>query len=317
MELADLGSAGRRLIGMRQLLHFFAIGAALFVAKATLPRVMPRERPTIEVLVPKGAQGVELAQRIEEAILVEEGLRFGWAESDPVVRRRLAVNMAFASGAPIPSSDAAIDEASVAEAFALGMHRSDPVVRGRLVSRVRQILDTPAPAELPDDATLAAHLESHRARFERPSRVELVHVMLARDRRGATLEADAAALLARLRSGVLRDEGAEAEGDPNPLLAHRQRASIAALDRLFGSGFGDAVARLEPGVWSGPIASSYGVHLVRVDAREDALLPALDSIRARVLADYLAVTRPARIARRLGELRERYTVRIVRGGGSS
>ena len=68
---------------MRPLAHFFAIGAVLFVAKGALPRLLPADRPSIEVVVPRStrapesARGAALTQRVDEAILVEEGLRFG------------------------------------------------------------------------------------------------------------------------------------------------------------------------------------------------------------------------------------------------
>ncbi len=302
---------------MRALVHFFVLGGALLAAKTALPRFLPRERPTVEVVVPESLDDVEVAQRVDEAILVEEGLRFGQAERDPVIRRRLAVNMAFASGRPVPESDAAIDEDDVDGAFALGMHRTDPVVRGRLVTRVRQLLEAPAPSDLPDDATLEAHLEAHRERFERPARLALVHVFFAHDRRGEAARADAEALLGRLRDGSVRDAEAFAIGDPSPLMPPRQDATVAALDRLFGEGFGGECAGLVLGAWSGPIASSYGVHLVRVDAREAPRPVTLASARARVLADYLESTRAARAARRMSDLRARYSVRVVRAGGAS
>jgi hypothetical protein len=312
VELADLVPA-ERVNAMRPLLHFFAIGAALLVSKSLLPRLAPQERPTIEVVVPEAVHGPALAQRVDEAILVEEGLRFGWAESDPIIRRRLALNMAFARGEPAPAND---DDA-VDEAVALGMHRSDPVVRGRLVSRVQQILDKPAAGEIPDDATLAAHMEANPARFERFPRIEFVHLTFTRNRHGEAAASNATALLDRLRRGAVLFEAAIALADPTPLLAMRQRASVTAADRLFGEGFGGAVAALEVGAWSGPIPSSFGWHIVRVDARDGGGLPPLERVRARVLADYLAATRAARIARRLSDLRQRYTVRVVRGGGSS
>ncbi|HEY6562462.1 MAG TPA: peptidylprolyl isomerase [Polyangiaceae bacterium] len=316
VELADLVPAGQ-VNAMRPVLHFFAIGVTLFVLKSLLPRLAPQERPAIEVVVPEAVHGPALAQHVDEAILVEEGLRFGWAESDPIIRQRLALNMAFARGEPAPTSDAAIDKAAVHEAVALGMHRSDPVVRGRLVSRVQQILDKPAPGEIPDDATLVAHMEANRARFERSPRIELVHLAFTRHRHGEAAASSATALLERLRRGAVLFETATGLADPNPLLAVRQRASVTALDRLFGEGFGRAVAALPVGAWSGPIRSSFGWHIVRVDARHEGRLPPLERVRARVLADYFAATRAARIARRLRDLRQRYSVRVVRGGGSS
>ena len=183
MELADLVPA-RPVNAMRPLLHFFAIGVMLFVLKSLLPRLAPQDRPAIEVVVPEAVHGPALAQRVDEAILVEEGLRFGWAESDPIIRRRLALNMAFARGEPPPANDDAVVDAAVHEAVALGMHRSDPVVRGRLVSRVQQILDKPAAGEIPDDAMLVAHMEANRARFERFPRIEFVHLAFTRNRHG-------------------------------------------------------------------------------------------------------------------------------------
>jgi hypothetical protein len=316
VELADLVPP-RQVNAMRALLHFFVIGVALFVLKSLLPRLTPEQPPTIEVIVPEAVHGPALAQRVDEAILVEEGLRFGWVESDPIIRRRLALNMAFARGLPAPTGEAAIDQAAVDEAVALGMHRSDPVVRGRLVSRVQQILDTPAPGEIPDDATLRTHLEANRTRFERPARIAFVQLAFTRNRHGDAAASSAGALLDRLRRGAVHFEEAAALADSKPLLAVRQHASITTLDRLFGEAFGRAVAALEVGAWSGPIRSSFGWHVVRVDARDAQSLPQLERVRARVLADYLAGTRGARIARRLSDLRQRYSVRVVRAGGAS
>ncbi|MBC7173984.1 MAG: peptidyl-prolyl cis-trans isomerase [Polyangiaceae bacterium] len=314
MELTDLVPTERHLM-RTALSHFFLLGGALLFAKSMLPHVLPHERPTVEVVVPSSARDADLSLKVDEAILVEEGLRFGWAETDPVIRRRLALNMAFANGATVPESDATIDDAAVVEALALGMHRSDPVVRGRLATRVRAILATPAEDELPDDATLLAHLTEHRSRFERASRVHFVHLMLPTGSPSPALDAEA--LVERLERGELTFDSAAALGHSNPLLPSLQRASVDAIDRLFGRGFGTAIAALEPGRWSGPFASAYGMHLVRVDRREEARLPSLESVRARVLADYLDETSHARVARRLAELRERYEVRVVRGEGTS
>ena len=55
---------------------------------------------------------------------------------------------------------------------------------------------------------------------------------------------------------------------------------------LFGQQFAAAVVDLEPGVWSGPIESGYGVHLVFVDGRIEARLPELDEIRDQVRREW-------------------------------
>lgn len=271
---------------------------------------MPKERPVIEVVVPVSSDGVERAARTDEELLVEEGLRFGWATTDPVIRRRLVANMAFARGATALTTSAE-DESALREALALGMQRTDPVVRGRLVSRMSDLLATPSPSEQPDDARLMAYIDAHRERYEAPGRLRFTHVVLARQARGDHLAADAAALLARLRAEDATGDAAATLGDPVPLLPAHQDASVTTTDGLFGEGFGEAVAALPTGEWDGPLASGYGLHLVRVEAREGGSLPALDAIRGRVRGDYLTETRPARIARRLAKLRERYAIRVV------
>jgi hypothetical protein len=299
----------------RAVIHFFVLGALLLGARAVIARLVPHGRPVVEVVLPEGLDEAATRRRIDEAIMVEEGLRFGWATTDPIIRRRLAMNMSFAAGTPSPVTDAIAPEV-IEEALALGMDRSDPVVRGRLVYRLERVLAAVGPEEQPDDATLRAHLEAHRARFERPERVTLVHVLL-RHEGHADPEAEAAALLERLRREGVSVDAAPRLGDTIPLLPPRQRSSIINLDRTFGGGFGEAVASAPVGEWSGPYASSFGVHLVFVEAREASRLPPLEAIRGRVLADYQDEQSRVRIARRLAELRDRYEVRIVRAPEAS
>lgn len=294
---------------MRATAHFFALGAALLLGRAGVAALVPRELPTIEVVVPRSLDSAGREIRIEEALLVEEGLRFGWARSDPVIRRRLVANMAFAGGvdeAAVPPDD----EAMVGEALALGMQRSDPVVRGRLLSRMRELLSRP-PSGDPDAPRLEAYLAAHRDRYEQPGRVRFTQLALSRQGHGDHLAADAAELLSQLRAGTGGKGGGATPGDSLPLLPPHQDSSVAALDARFGDGFGESVAALPVGDWAGPVASSYGLHVVRVDAHEDARLPPLSEIRERVLSDYLAETRPARIAERVAALRARYRIRVI------
>lgn len=302
---------------MKPLFHFFLIGGALFLGKTALHPLAPVERATIEVVVPENAGDAARATRVDEEILVREAVRLGWVETDPVIRRRLTQNMAFVNGAPEGKDGARIDEPVVRRAVALGMHLTDPVVRGRCVTRMRELLAAPSPADVPGDAALRAFLVEHEARYARPGVLEFAHVLLSPRARGTTLEAAAASLLGKLQEGDTEPTLASAMGDVDPLLPVLQRGSIPGIDRLFGAGFGDAVAELPAGRWAGPLASPHGLHLVRVVTVERARAPELPAVRERVLADYLDEHRTARIARRMAELRERYTARVVTAEESS
>ena len=83
-----------------------------------------------------------------------------------------------------------------------------------------------------------------------------------------------------------------------------------AVDGVFGTGFFDRLAELPVGVWTGPVQSSYGVHLVQIVERVPARTPPLEEIRDAVLKDWRVVK-----AQRLRELhferlRERYVIEI-------
>ena len=62
--------------------------------------------------------------------------------------------------------------------------------------------------------------------------------------------------------------------------------------------------------WSGPIASAYGYHLIKVDSRISAKTPTLDEVRSDVLAAYQEQARKARNAAFLDGLRKKYRVEI-------
>lgn len=55
---------------------------------------------------------------------------------------------------------------------------------------------------------------------------------------------------------------------------------------MFGRDFGEQLAGLVVGTWCGPIESGYGLHLVRIDAREEGYLPPFEDVRERVLRDF-------------------------------
>ncbi len=81
---------------------------------------------------------------------------------------------------------------------------------------------------------------------------------------------------------------------------------------MFGKGFFERLAELPPGVWAGPVASGYGVHLVRILDSLAARTPPLEEVRDAVLRDWKAAK--ARELRELhyARLRERFIVEIRR-----
>lgn len=247
---------------MRPLLHFAAIGALLFAAERWIAARPVPAAPAARVAT-------------DEDLLVREARRLGLDRADPVVRARLVRNLRT-------TDEESSSDALYREALALGMDQSDFVVRRRLGERMEARLRAAgADAPIPEPA-LRAYYDEHISVWTTPEALEIAHVFFSRARRGAAAEADARTALDLLRAARVGPDQGPALGDPFLLGSQLPARTGAALARDLGPRFAEAVGRLEPGAWSEPIASSYGVHLVWVRARLPARSEPFEAVRGQV-----------------------------------
>jgi parvulin-like peptidyl-prolyl isomerase len=258
-------------VSARPYLRFALVGAVLFAFDLAAPRA---------AAPPAGLD--------DDALLVHAALARGLHETDDVVRRRLAQNLRF-----LRPDDARDDDALVREALALGMHESDLVVRRRLAQKMRLLLAEPARAAEPTEAELAAWLAAHPERFTEPARVTLAQLYFRDAPR-------AEAALARLRAGAAPD----GLGDPLPLPRELPSHAAAELAARLGPVFADAVFAAEDEGWFGPVASSYGAHLVCIRGRQAARLSALATVRGEVREALLAERAEAAVRAGIAALRQ-------------
>lgn len=260
------------------LFHFAVLGAAIFGLHAA---VAPRPR--------------------DERIVVSADFVAGLRQE----------HAARAGRPPTPEEERALvdrfvdEEVLYREAVALGLDRGDPIVRRRLAQKMMFVAEDGAARE-PSDAELAAYLAAHADRYREPPRLSFRHVFLGRDRRGDAATADAQRLLPDLAAGAKP----ESLGDPFLQGASFSRRAPGDLEAVFGKAFTDALLAAPAGVWAGPIASSYGAHLVHVDDRVEGALPPLAAVRARLRADLRDERRDTAVRTMREQLRARYRVEI-------
>ena len=175
-------------------------------------------------------------------------------------------------------------------------------------------LETYGSARLPepDESELEAYLAEHSDRFVQPARLSLHHVYFSRDKRGDAAEADARAALARIAAKPQDPRAADAEGDPFMFPRDLGLRSERELAKTFGAGFAARVFDLPVGRFSGPVASAYGEHLVRVHEKLPQTLPELDAVRKEVFESLQEERGRKALQERLRSLRERYAVRVER-----
>jgi hypothetical protein len=257
--------------------HFVAVALAMLVLQRWLAPQPPASR-----IVVSGA--------VREAIRSEHVARTGVppsAEEERGLIRRFVE-----------------EEVLYREALALGLDRGDTIVRRRLVQKMEFLLD--ADGGEPSEEALAAYLEAHRRRYAEGERVSLVQVYVRSGAGGAAAEERAEELRAHLAAGA---DPARA-GDPflhGRSFALRTREDLAAL---FGDDFAAAALVAPLGVWTGPLRSAYGIHLVRIDERRPPRDPALDEVRGAVARDWRAAAEDRRRRAALDALRERYEIVI-------
>ena len=202
------------------------------------------------------------------------------------------------------------EEVLYREALALGLDQDDLIIRRRMRQKM-EFLNADLTEQQPTDADLQAHLEANPDSFRRPARFSFQQVYLNPQHAGEGPERRAQALLGRLQAaGPAADLDFQALGDPTLLPPQMQRATPRDIANAFGSDFADAVAQAQRDAWSGPHASAYGLHLLRVTDSEPGGLPTLAEVRPLVEREWANERRQEANARFYQALRDRYTVEI-------
>lgn len=265
------------------LVHFLVLGAVLFGVDAWVASRAPR---------PADAKRIEItAGHLEQ---MREGYRRQYQRlpDEQELRGLITAHLR--------------EEVLYREALALGLDREDSIVRRRLAQKMEFLTGDLMQAAPPDDATLQQFFVGRAAQYAKPGRVSFRHVFFSAQKRGPQADAAAKVALTALTQGASEEslgdgflhgfEFAEQTGDD--------------LTALFGGVFAAHLATVPEGIWSGPLTSSYGLHVVRVTARARAQPVALVEVRERVLRDYLEDQRLRANQALVDQLQQRYVIVI-------
>ena len=201
------------------------------------------------------------------------------------------------------------DEIRVREGLALGLDRDDEIVRRRVIQKYDFLRSDLVVPEQPTPAVLERWFEKNRMRYQIPERVSFAQVYFASadGRPVSTVPERALRALAQLRKA--QASRAEGVGDPFPGPSDVGAATKDDAARMFGqSEVSEGLFSVPVGQWTGPLRSGYGWHLLYVTHRQAARVPALEEVRGRVLADYVADQREAINAGEFKALKARYTI---------
>lgn len=267
----------RRLL-REPLLHFAILGALLFAFYGWLHRGAP-SGPNVIVLSSAKRASIEaqFAQVWQRPPTPQEmqGLVDAWIREEVFYR----------------------------EGLALGFDRDDPIVRRRVGQKVSFLVEGGAPPP-PTPQQLQAWLDANPDAYRIEPTYSLEQLYFDPTRHGDRLEADIEAAQHALA------QGETIAGDATMLPARVEAASASEVARIFGSEFAAALGEAPLAAWSDPIRSGFGLHLVRIDAREDGRPATLDEVRSAVERDLQNQRTQEADAAFYEELRAKYSVQI-------
>jgi len=198
------------------------------------------------------------------------------------------------------------DEVLYREGLALGLDRDDPVVRNRMRLRVELLADTASPEV--SERAVHAWFDEHRDRYAAPALFDFRQAFFSPASHGERLDADIGEALRTL--GAAAHVDAAALGDASLLPPSLRGVTTADVAAQFGDEFAAALGAAPTGRWFGPVRSAYGLHLVRVDAREEGEAVTLAAVRDAVERDLRDARARAASDALYARLRARYSIRI-------
>lgn len=275
-----LGRLVARLI-REPLLHFLLIGASLFAIYGALDDAEPPIQA--DVLVVDTAQVDRLAASFQAV----------WRR--PPTEAELAGLI----------DEHIREEVFVREALALGLDRDDTIVRRRLRQKMEFLTQAGGALSEPSEAELRALYLAEADRFTVSPKVAFEQVFLGED------ASDAAVVTAldALRGGA----DPATLGERSLLPAAVPLSPPQVVDGTFGRDVFVALSALDPGQWTGPIRSAFGIHLVFVRRYEPATLLSFEEVAEEVRREWTRRQTADVAEERFEALRDRYRIVVESG----
>ena len=200
------------------------------------------------------------------------------------------------------------DEVLYREAISRGLDKSDPTVRLVMVRKITMMGVAQTDISNLSDEDIEAYFALRKERYRIPALADLQQVYLNRDVRGDQINTDTQHLLEELKLKNPDPEELDEYGDMAMLSISFKSIDEQDLDRSFGTGFGSQVLNLPVGEWTGPVESSFGLHLVKITNRIESRIPELKEVLSRLITDMSYENRKAAEDQFYSELTPLYKV---------
>jgi hypothetical protein len=256
------------------LLHFLALGGALFLIFEYLPAESGATSDSKDIVIDRVAL-LEYMQYRHQAFNQEHFAR--QLETMQAADRQRLIE------------DLVRDEVLYREALAMRLDDNDYVIKRRLIQKLEFITQGFITADAdPSEAEITGYFNENIHDYYMQPAVTFSHVFIDYERHGRPQ----AGMLAGKTLQELNErriaysEGVQF-GDRFPYFSNYVKRPLDYVAGHFGPAMAQAIFNLEPDHerWHGPFESEHGLHLVMLTGKEAGRVPELSEIRERVRED--------------------------------
>jgi hypothetical protein len=224
------------------LLHFLLLGAALFGISRLVNPATDRTAPSRQIVL-----------TLDDLQQLQVGFAAQWQRA-PTEQELLGL-----------LENKIKEEILYREALAMGLDKDDTIVKRRMAQKMEFLAEDVSTSHEPTAGELKAWFDQNTKMFQQPARITFRLLYFSPDRRGKSAWSDADAALKKLAGKPASWAGAAALGDQFMFPDYMADRTPDQIAKDFGPPFAKALFVQKPGVWTGPIESGYGWHLVYVD----------------------------------------------------
>lgn len=200
------------------------------------------------------------------------------------------------------------EEALAREARRLGLAEGDEIIKRRLAQKMRFMAEGNSKDSAPSDGELKSWFDANKDKFNIAERRSFNHIYFSPERHGEILEHAANMALASLK------DGSDWQSLGDPFMQKRTYVAVpqGEVVRAFGPDFAKAIFTLPKGQWSKPVGSAFGLHLVRIEAVDQATQADFAANRDRISSAYMEAMAETETQQEIGRIVDRYKV-VVNG----
>lgn len=176
------------------------------------------------------------------------------------------------------------DEVLFDEALAMKLYNDDSVIYERLLEKVKHLFYDANLHKKPDDKQLLDYYKNHIDNYRKDGRFSFFHIFISTDHDNPIQKANE--LLVLVRETKVKSEDIDQFGDTFKQ-HHIENATKQEISNTFGKGFYKQLIGLKKSIWSEPIISDFGVHLLFITDHSHGEVVPYNSVKDIVASDFI------------------------------